>query len=153
MSKHDGWISARVANKGTKMKTHHLVLSLLVLGAGAFAQAGDLPARMQGSWKTPTKNGDSTIELIAMTSPDKARVKVTLTGGTISPPHGSSCLFGTVEAVAERTGDTWMIVAPHRSCATYTITIKPVEGKQRYEGTFVHDFFYSGLAGAVFYDW
>jgi regulator of RNase E activity RraA len=136
------------------MYTKYLALSLLLFGADcALAQAADLPARMQGSWKTPTKNGDSTIELIAMTSPDKAKVKVTLTGGTISPPHGGSCLFGTVETVAERTGDTWLIVASHMRCATYTITIKPVEGKQRYEGTVVHDFFYTGLAGVIFYEW
>lgn len=51
-----------------------------------------------------------------------------------------------VETVAQRTGDTWLIVAPHVRCASYTITMKPIEGKQRYEGTFVHDFFYTGLA-------
>jgi hypothetical protein len=135
------------------MNTTRLALALLLLGASsAFAQSA-LPARMQGSWKTPTKSGDTTIELIATTSPDKAKVKVTLTGGTVSPPHGGSCLFGTVDAVADRTGDGWLIVASHRTCATYTITIKPVEGKQRYEGTIVHDFFYTGLAGTIFYEW
>ena len=41
----------------------------------------------------------------------------------------------------------------HRSCATYTITIKPVEGEQRYEGTLVHDLFYTDLSGVIFCEW
>lgn len=133
------------------MKTKSLVLVLLLFGAQcAFAQS-DFPAKMQGSWKTATKSGDATIELVGMTSPDKAKVKVTLTGGTLGPPHGSLCMFGTVESVADRQGTGWQIAAPHMRCASYFLTVKPVEGKQRFEGTMTNDF--TGQPGTIVLEW
>ena len=125
------------------------VVSLLLAAGPALAQA-ELPAKMQGKWTSlpSRKVGGSTIELVKMENAEKAQVKVTLTEVVI---HTQAwCDFGTVETVAEKRGDSWQISVPHRRCPSFFITIKPVEAKQRFEGTFTNDI---GGQGRIFYEW
>ena len=129
-----------------------IFLFLATLGSAALAQS-ELPAKMQGKWTTGaignTRVGGASVELVRMESPDKAAVKVTLTE-TVGPPHGYTCIFGTVDTVAERTGEAWKISVPHRRCAAYTMTLTPAAGKQRLEGQVSNDM---GGSGTVFLEW
>jgi hypothetical protein len=114
------------------------------------AVAQDLPAKMQGGFKTASgRTGGASVELIKVEGPDKARVKVNLTN-TVNA-HGFACGFSAVETDAERKDGAWTLSFPSRYCqSNWTMTIKPVEGKQRFEGVFKTDFPNDGV---VFFDW
>src|SRR5689334_15299229 len=60
-------------------------------GGQGYGSQAELTYRTTGKWRIrplSLTDGDSTIELIAMTAPDKAKVKVTLTGGTVHACSG-----------------------------------------------------------------
>jgi hypothetical protein len=83
-----------------------------------------------------------------MESPEKAKVKV-----TIDPAvnfHGAPCYLGTVATVATKADGAWTLTAGKGSCATYTIVLRPMEGKQRFEGQYTNDV---GGQGKVFLEW
>lgn len=117
----------------------------------AFAQA-DLPAKMQGKYKARSgRTGDATIELVKQEALDKARVRVHLTN-TVNE-HGFTCGFSPVEADAQRTDGAWKFSFPGRYCkANWTMTIKPVEGKQRFEGVYTTDVPVP-TDGTVYFEW
>jgi hypothetical protein len=128
----------------------NVLFALLLLPlASAFAQA-DLPARMQGMYKTQSgRTGGATIELVKQEAPDKARVRINLTGTTNA--HGFTCGFSAVEADAQKTDGAWKFAFPSRYCqSNWVMTITPVEGKQRYEGIFTTDF---PNDGTVYFEW
>jgi hypothetical protein len=132
------------------MTIRHLMFATLVLGCMSASAQSELPAKMQGMFKTQSgKSGNASVELVKMESPDKARVKVNLTGPLNA--HGFACGFSAVETDAERKDGAWKFSFPSRYCqSTWTITIKPVEGKQRFEGEFTTDI---PNAGTVYYEW
>ena len=83
-----------------------------------------------------------------MDGTDKAKVKV-----TIDPAinfHGAPCYFGTAETVAIKADGAWTMTAAKGRCPTYTIVVRPVEGKQRFEGQYNNDV---GSQGKVFLEW
>ena len=123
--------------------------SMLFACVSAFAQA-DLPAKMQGKYKAQNgRTGDATLELVKQESPDKARVRVNLTNTTNF--HGFNCGFSAVEADAVKTQGAWKFSFPSRYCqSNWTMTIKPIEGKQRFEGVFTIDF---PIDGTVYFEW
>jgi hypothetical protein len=126
-----------------------LCAALLLPLASAFAQA-ELPAKMQGMYKTQSgRTGGATLELIKQDSPDKARLRVNLTGTTNA--HGFTCGFSAVEADAQKVDGAWKFAFPSRYCqSNWVMTIKPVEGKQRFEGVFTTDF---PNDGTVYFGW
>jgi hypothetical protein len=133
------------------MRIRHLTSAAILLGCvSAYAQS-ELPARMQGVFKTQSgRTGGATVELVKLESPEKARLKVNLTN-TVNA-HGFACGFSAVEADAEKTdGGAWKFSFPSRYCQSkWTMTIKPVEGKQRFEGVFTTDF---PNDGTVYFEW
>lgn len=126
-----------------------LAVSLLFASTVAFAE-GDFPAKMQGTFKTASgRTGGASLELIAMESPDKARLRVNLSN-TVNM-HGFTCGFSAVETTAEKKDGAWKFAFPSRYCQmNWTVTVKPVEGKQRFEGTFTTDL---PNDGTIFYEW
>lgn len=128
------------------------ILAMCLLLATPFVALadGELPAKMQGKYVSATSTGAGTvtIETVTMESADKAKVKV-----TIDPAvnfHGAPCYFGTAETSATRSDGAWTMTAGKGRCATYTITVRPVEGKQRYEGQYTNDV---GGQGKVSLEW
>jgi hypothetical protein len=123
--------------------------SILFACLSAFAQA-DLPARMQGKYKSQSgRTGDATLELVKQESPDKARVRVNLTNTTNA--HGFACGFSAVETDAQRADGAWKFSFPSLYCQSkWTMTIKPAEGKQRFEGVYTIDF---PMDGTVYFEW
>lgn len=96
-----------------------------------------LPPKMQGQWTNSAGRGGtgtSTIELISAEGADSARVMVTINNANYPNKYGV-CRFGSVEATATREGGSWNIPVSHPRCTAYLFTIHPVEGKQRFEGT------------------
>jgi hypothetical protein len=118
--------------------------------ASGFAQT-DLPAKMKGQWKSQSsgRTGDAIVELVKQESPDKARVRVNFTNQ--GNAHGFACGSSAVETDAQRAEGAWKFSFPSRYCqSNWTITIKPIEGKQRFEGIYVTDF---PTDGAVYFEW
>lgn len=96
-----------------------------------------LPAKMQGQWTNTAGrggSGTSSIELVSVEGADAARVRVTITPANYPNKYGV-CDFGSVEATATREGESWNIPVSHPRCTAYLFTIHPVDGKQRFEGT------------------
>lgn len=132
------------------MRAIHLIFAFTLFACvTAWAQA-DLPAKAQGKYKSQTgRTGDATLELVKQESPDKARVRVNL--GNTTNAHGFTCGFSAVETDAVRTDGAWKFSFPSRYCqSNWTMTIKPVEGKQRFEGVFTTDF---PSDGVVYFEW
>ena len=132
------------------MRARHLTLaSMLFVCISTCAQA-DLPAKMQGRYKPENgRSGDATIELVKQESPDKARVRVDLTN--LEKAHGGTCGFSAIETDAVKTDGAWKLSFPASYCrSNWTIAIKPVEGKQRFEGLFTTDF---PNDGTVYFEW
>ncbi len=119
------------------MRTIPLAITLFAC-VSAFAQA-DLPARMKGKYDGGRgRIGDATLELVKQESPDKARVRINVTN-TLND-HGFTCGFSPVETDAQRTDGVWKFSFPGRYCkSAWTMSIKPVEGKQRFEGVYTTD--------------
>lgn len=117
-----------------------VLTACLVVGTPLHALAeGEIPAKMQGRYASAvsTAVGAVAIELVSMESSDKAKVKV-----KIDPAvnfHGAPCYLGTVETVAAKANGAWTLTVGKSSCATYTIVLRPVEGKQAFEGQYTND--------------
>ena len=139
-----------------------MIRSLMLAGV-AFtflpAIAQDLPARMQGGYQhqggfnsgasVERRTGTVSLELLKMESPDKARIKVNLTNTVTRTTM--PCGFSAVETDAQRKDGAWTFSFPSRYCkSSWTMTIKPVAGRQRYEGVFKTDF---PSDGVVYFDW
>jgi hypothetical protein len=142
--------AALAAFRISRSRTRYwLCASLLLPFASALAQA-DLPAKMQGMYKTQSgRTGGATVELVKQEAPDKARVRVNLSGTTNA--HGFTCGFSAVETDAQQADGAWKFAFPSRYCqSNWVMTIKPVEGKQRFEGTFTTDF---PNDGTVYFEW
>lgn len=135
------------------MRARYLTFaSVLFACVSAFAQT-DLPAKMQGKYKgqTSSRTGDATVELVKQESPDKARLRVNLTN-TVNG-HGFTCGFSPVETDAEKTDGAWKFSFPGRYCQSkWTMTIKPIEGKQRFEGVYTTDTPVP-TDGTVYFEW
>jgi hypothetical protein len=108
---------------------------------------------MRGQWKSSLSGvvGDTAIELVKMQGPDKADVKVTVEEVLTRPATegGGRCSL-TEGAVAERQGGSWQIQVRNIRCASFSINIRRVDGKQRFEGSFTNDV---GTSGPIFYEW
>jgi hypothetical protein len=133
------------------MKPAHLAAwSAIAFCVGATAQ--DLPSKMQGKYQSPpSRRGEATLEVVKQESPDTARVRINLTN-TLNA-HGAACGFSAVETEARRTDGAWKFSFPGRYCASnWTMTIKPVEGKQRFEGTYSTDTPVP-TDGTVYFEW
>ena len=125
-----------------------VLISLASVAFLAFAQV-DLPPKMQGKWTSQkVAGGDATIELVKMEGAETARVKVRMTG--VVNHYLVPCDSGTVETVAMKAGDSWQIAVPSVRCASYSITLKPIESKQRFEGVYTTDI---GGPGTIFLEW
>ncbi len=61
-----------------------------------------------------------------------------------------NCDHGVVNGIAEKKEGGWEINAPGNQCADWLIKLKPVEGKQRMEGTWRSS---TGNSGGVYYEW
>ena len=129
---------------------HTLSLCALALTPVAAWAQSQLPPKMQGKWKSTVlgRDGTSTVELVKLDSDDKAQVRVTIIDAISY--HGRWCDFGTSDAIANRSGDSWVISVPHRRCASYLITIHRIEAMQRFEGTYTNE---ADGAGTIFYEW
>ncbi len=115
--------------------------ALLFVSISVFAQS--LPAKMEG--RAPDRfgglGGKTYIEFVRMDG-DKAVVKFFVAS--------DRCDHGVVEGIAEKKEWGWEINAPGNQCASWWIKLKPVEGKQRMEGTWQAT---SGNFGTVYYEW
>ncbi len=115
------------------------VTAFLLFTSAAFAQSW--PAKMQGEYQG-RRGGDKTyLELVKMDG-DKVFLKFFVAS--------AFCDHGVVDAVGEKKGDGWEINAPGTRCASWLIKLKPVDGKQKFEGTFEAS---SGNYGSVYYEW
>src|ERR1035437_11073583 len=123
--------------------------AMLFACVSAFSQT-ELPAKMQGKYNSQSgRSGDATIGLVKQESPDKARVRIDLTN-TVNA-HGINCGFSAIETDAVKTDGAWKFSFPSVYCkSNWTMTIKPVEGKNRFEGAFVTDF---PSSGTVHFEW
>jgi hypothetical protein len=124
------------------------VLVVLLASLDAFAQTA-LPPKMEGTFRNPTygTSGGTRVELVKMESPERASVRVTMSDVYY---HGTPCVVKPVETVAEKANGGWKFAVRVPDCLTYTITIAPVPGKQRFEGTYTTDF---PSEGVIFYEW
>ncbi len=125
-----------------KMKNIVLAAALSFVSISIFAQP--FPAKMEG--RAPGQlggplGGKTYIEFVRMDG-DKAIVKF-----FVASPN---CDHGVVEGIAEKKEGGWEINAPGNRCASWLIKLKPVEGKQRMEGTWQAT---SGNYGTVYYEW
>ena len=120
----------------------------LLTSLTAFAQAA-FPPKMEGKYRNPSygTSGGTLVELINMESPERASLRVTMSDVYY---HGTPCVVKPVETVAERGNGGWKFAVRIPECLTYTITIAPVEGKQRFEGTYTTDF---PTEGVIYYEW
>lgn len=134
------------------MTTRSLAFAAAILASTSAIAQTDLPAKMQGAWKSSVieKSGSLDLVLVGMESADKAKVKVAVGGSIQGSADARPCNFGSVESVAERSDGVWTVSAPHRICASYVFRFQPVAGRQRFEGTFTND---SGGRGTVFLDY
>jgi hypothetical protein len=134
------------------MLTRFLVLVSMFAFGHAFAQEV-FPATMKGQWKSSSSGavGETVIELVKLQDPARAEVKVTFKDVTTRPPSegGSRCSL-TEPASAVREGETWQIRVKNFRCASFSVSIRRVEGKQRFEGEFANDV---GTHGPIFYEW
>lgn len=121
------------------MKKNVLAVVISFVSITAFGQS--LPAKMEGMYSGQSGGDKTYIELVKMER-DKAVVKFFVAS--------SFCNHGVVEGVAEKKDTGWVINAPGKYCADWAINLKPVEGKQRLEGTFQAS---SGNYGTVYYEW
>ena len=108
-----------------------------------------LPPKMEGTYRNPSygTSGGTRVELIKMESPERASLRVTMSDVYY---HGTPCVVKPVETIAERANGGWRFAVRVPECLTYTITIAPVEGKQRLEGTYTTDF---PSEGVIYYEW
>lgn len=129
-----------------------LLVPLLMSFGAAFAQ-GELPPKMQGQWKSSGSNllGATMVEVVRVQGPDKADVKISMIDVAARPPAAGDarCSF-TEAAVAERQGDVWTVQVKSQRCASFSMTIKWVQGKRRFEGEFKSDL---GASGSLVYEW
>jgi hypothetical protein len=108
-----------------------------------------IPAKMEGTYRNPSygTSGGTRVELIKMESAERASMRVTMSDVYY---HGTPCVVKAVETVAEKSNGAWKFAVRVPECLTYTITIAPVEGKQRFEGTYTTDF---PTEGVIYYEW
>lgn len=129
-----------------------LTLVAAMLASTAVLADIDLPAKMEGKWRLMSGiTGGSVIEVVQVEGPDKVQVKVTM--NDVPSSHGAQygrCDFGTVSTVAERSAGAWSISAPSIRCPSFTINIRPVEGKQQFEGALSAS---PGGPGSITYEW
>jgi hypothetical protein len=133
------------------MKSAQLA-TLMVIAFSFGVAAQELPSRMQGKYHSPpNRGGDATLELVKQESPDTARVRVNLTN-TLNA-HAAVCGFSAVETEARRVDGAWKLSFPGRYCSSsWTMTIRAVEGKQRFEGTYNTDT-PVWTEGTVYFEW
>lgn len=118
-----------------------LVASLLSLATVAFA-ASPLPPKMEGKWErvTPAFSNKAEVELLEMTSPTTAKLKVVFWDGCTR--RG--------ETTAELQDGTWTFQVPDGPrCNGFPVKISPVEGKNRFEGIFIS----AKGNGTVYLEW
>ena len=122
---------------------------MTLMSAMAWADS-ELPAKMQGKWKASSgsEGGAAVIVLKKADGPDRAEVTVSM--DTVPNGHFGFCSLDTVATTAERKDDSWQITASNPRCSTFNIVIKPVEGKQRFEGSYTGS---RGTTGSVYYEW
>ncbi len=113
-------------------------LCLFVLPAYAVEP---LPKSMEGKW-TGSSSGKSNwveAELISQESPIKAKLKVGFRDGCDR----------SGETTAEFKDGAWEFVIPGGNCNSVSVSVKPVEGKKRLEGTYKT----GNWNGKLFYEW
>ena len=89
-----------------------------------------LPKKMEGRWErvSPAFSNKAEAELIEMTSPTTARLNVIFWDGCTRKG----------ETTAELKEGTWEFRVPDGArCNGFPVRIKPVEGKNRFEGVFI----------------
>lgn len=115
---------------------------LSVFSVSVFAaDPAALPAKMIGDRLNPAngRSGKVEAELIAMETPVRAKINAAFWDGCSR--HG--------ETVAEFNDGAWSFVIPGRKCNDVSVTVRPVEGKNRLEGEFQ-----TGAArGTIWYEW
>jgi hypothetical protein len=129
------------------MKMHTILASLLATSfslSAPYAQAADpapLPAKMKGSRTNPSngRSGSVDAELISMESPTMAKLKTAFWDGCTR--RG--------ESTAEFKDGTWSFVIPGGRCDDVSVTVHPVEDKNRLEG----EFRTGPNAGTIYYEW
>jgi hypothetical protein len=125
-----------------KMQTRTIAaICVLAFSQAAFANEG-LPPRMQGGFRTSAtlRTGGVIVELLAAETEDRARIRVTLLNTTDA--HGNACGFKPQETIAQRKEGAWQFGFPSPYCSrsNWVMTIRPFEGKNRFEGKFTTDF-------------
>jgi hypothetical protein len=130
-----------------------LLLSSLAFACGAALAQEAFPSSMKGQWKAAATGvvGETLIELVKMQDANNAEVKVTIKEVYNKPlTEGAGRCVVSEKAVAVREGDQWQIQVKNFRCASFTLHLKRVEGKQRFEGDFSND---ARTSGTVFYEW
>ena len=117
------------------------VLALMIALVSISAVAQTLPAKMEGRYSGQFGGDKTNIEFVRMDG-DKAIVKFFVAS--------AYCDHGVVEGVAEKKETGWEINVPQARCAAWVIKLKPVEGRQKLEGSFQAS---SGNYGTVYYEW
>ncbi len=118
------------------------IFAMVALFSTASVFAQSLPPKMEGWYITQRGASHKTyIELVKMDG-DKAVIKLFVAS--------RNCDHEVMEGTAEKKGGGWEINATSTRCFSWVIKLKPVEGKQRLQGTFENTF---GNHGSIYYDW
>lgn len=100
-----------------------------------------LPSKMEGKWISSSSGNSNWIEaeLINQESPTKAKLKLLFRDGCER----------SGEATTEFKDGAWEFVLPGGRCNSVSVTMKPVEGKKRLEGTYETN----NRKGKLFFEW